>query len=315
MTHQSWTAEDVPDQHGRTAVITGANTGLGLEAARVLAQHGAAVVLACRTPAKAADAADRIRAVAPASTVTTLRLDQASLALIRDAAEQLRAEHERIDLLINNAGMLGSSERTVTADGFEATFATNHLGVFAFTGLVLDRLLLVPDSRVVTLSSLTHRSATLDFDDLQSQRRYRRNVAYSRSKLANLLFTYGLQRRLSAAGAGTISVAAHPGQSRTEFTRDLNPVARFLYGPRVEALTGWMMQDRAVGVLGTVRAAVDPNVRGVEYYGPPGLFGLTGYPVHVKSSARSHDTTAQDRLWQESERLTNISYPLMAGGR
>lgn len=308
MVNQAWTIADVPNQHGRTAVITGANTGLGFVTARILAQHGAAVVLACRTPAKAAEAADRIRAVAPGSAVTTLQLNQASLTSVREAAERLRAEHERIDLLINNAGMLGSTERTVTEDGFEATFATNHLGVFAFTGLVLDRLLPVPGARVVTVSSLTNRYATLDFDDLQSQNRYHRDRTYSRSKLANLMFTYELQRRLTAAGATTISVAAHPGQSRTEFTRNLNPVARFLYSPRAAAITGWLMQDPVVGVLGAVRAAVDPAVRGGDYYGPSGSFQLTGHPVRVTSSTRSRNVTAQRRLWEESEQLTGVSY-------
>lgn len=310
MAHQTWTAQDIPDQHGRTAVITGANTGLGFEAARLLAGRGAAVVMACRTPKKAADAADRIRRAAPGSNVTTLSLDQASLASACRAAEQLRAEHERIDLLINNAGMLGANKRTLTVDGYEATFATNHLGVFAFTGLVLDRLLPVPGSRVVTLSSLTHRFAAMDFDDLQSERRYRRNDVYSRSKLANLLFSYELQRRLAAAGAATVSVAAHPGQSRTEFTRDLGAVGRLVYGPRARAVTGLAIQDRAVGVLGAVRAAVDPDVRGGDYYGPAGPLGLTGHPVRVRSSARSHDLTAQRRLWEASTELTGVRYSL-----
>lgn len=310
MAHHSWTAKDVPDQHGRTAVVTGANTGLGFLAAQLLAQAGASVVLACRNPAKATDAADRIRAAAPGSTVTTLTLDQSSQASAHEAAKQLRAEHQRIDLLVNNAGMLGSKARTVTEDGFEATFATNHLGVFALTGLVLDRMLPVPGSRVVTVSSLTHRSAVLDLEDLQSERNYRRNDTYSRSKLANLMFTYELQRRLSAAGAQTIAVAAHPGQSRTEFTRGLNPAGRLLYSPRLRALTGWLMQDREVGVLGTMRAAVAPDVEGGQYYGPSGPVQLTGYPVRVESSARSHDASAQRRLWQESERLTGVTYPL-----
>ncbi|MEW1720960.1 oxidoreductase [Streptomyces sp. NPDC093109] len=310
MSDQAWTADNVPDQGGRTVVVTGANTGIGFEAARILARRGAAVVLACRTPAKAADAADRIRAAAPGSSVTTLRLDLASQASVREAAEELRAEHARIDLLINNAGMLGSKERTVTEDGFEATFATNHLGVFAFTGLVLDRLLPVPGSRVVTVSSLVHRGASLDFDDLQARRKYRRSGVYSASKLANLMFTYELQRQLSAAGAHTVALAAHPGMSRTEFTRDLSPANRFLFDPRIKALTGWILQDRTVGALGMVRAAVDPAARGGEYYGPPGRAQFTGHPQRVESSAGSHDAAAQGRLWRESERLTGVSYPL-----
>ncbi|MFE3828222.1 oxidoreductase [Streptomyces sp. NPDC059092] len=310
MSRHAWTVEEVPDQHGRTAVITGANTGIGFEVARILARRGAAVVLACRTPAKAADAADRIRTAAPGSTVTTLRLDLASQESVREAAEELRARHERVDLLINNAGMLGSRERTVTEDGFEATFATNHLGVFAFTGLVLDRLLPVPGSRIVTVSSIVHRYATLDFDDLHSLRTYRRDAVYGRSKLANLMFTYALQRQLAASGAHTVALAAHPGMSRTEFTRDLGPVNRFLFGPRAKAVTGWMVQDKAVGALGAVRAAVAPEARGGEYYGPPGRAQFTGHPVRIESSARSYDTAAQARLWRESERLTGVGHPL-----
>ncbi len=311
MAHQPWTVHDVPSQHGRTAVVTGTNTGLGFETARILAQLGAAVVLTCRTEAKGAEAADRIRALAPDSAVTTLQLNLASQASVREAAERLRGEHQRIDLLINNAGMLGSTERQVTEDGFEATFATNHLGVFAFTGLVLDRLLPVPGSRVVTLSSITNRFAALDFDDLQSQNGYRRDRVYSRSKLANLMFSYELQRRLTAAGVNTLSVAAHPGQSRTEFTRDLNPVLRFLYGPRARRVTSLLMQDKTIGVLGTIRAAVDLDVEGGAYFGPSGPLQLTGHPVHVASSGHSHDAAALRRLWEESERLTNVTYPLL----
>ncbi|RDG38196.1 oxidoreductase [Streptomyces corynorhini] len=310
MSRPAWTAENIPDQRGRTAVITGANTGTGFEAARILAGRGAAVVLACRNSAKAADAADRIRAAVPGSTVTTLRLDLASQASVREAAEEVRAGHGRIDLLVNNAGMLGSRERTVTEDGFEATFATNHLGAFAFTGLVLDRLLPVPGSRVVTVSSIVHRGATLDFDDLQTRAKYRRDAVYGASKLANLMFTYELQRQLAASRARTVALAAHPGMSRTEFTRDLSPANRFLFDPRIKLLTGWILQDRAIGALGMVRAAVDPEARGGECYGPPGRAQLTGHPVRVESSATSHDAGAQGRLWRESERLTGVSYPL-----
>lgn len=182
--------------------------------------------------------------------------------------------------------------------------------MFAFTGLVLDRLLPVPGSRVVTVSSIVHRRSALDFDDLQSQATYKRDTAYADSKLANLTFTFELQRRLSASGAHTVALAAHPGMARTECTRDLNPVARFLFGPRAKALTGWMVQDREVGALGTVRAAADPDAQGGEYYGPPGRSQPTGHPVRVESSARSHDTSAQARLRQESERLTGVSHPL-----
>jgi len=169
----------------------------------------------------------------------------------------------------------------------------------------------VPGSRVVTVSSITNRFAALEFSDLQSRNGYQRDRAYSRSKLANLMVSYELQRRLTAAGADTLSLAAHPGQSRTEFTRDLNPVLRFLYGPRARRVTGLLMQDKTVGVLGTVRAAVDPGVHGGEYFGPSGPLQLTGHPVSVTSSRRSHDPAALRRLWEESEQLTGVTYPLL----
>ena len=314
ITRRRWTSADIPDQRGRTAVITGANTGLGFETARLLAEHGATVVLACRDADRAAEAAARITALAPASTVRTLQLDLASAASIRRAAERLRAGHPRIDLLINNAG--GVRRRyAVTEDGFELTFATNHLGPFAFTGLVLDQLLTVPGSRVVTVSSIGHRRGTIDFDDLHFTRGYRYTHAYFQSKLANLLFTYELHRRLTAAGVPTIAVAAHPGNARTEFGREMPLPVRVMMRPRFRLLTWWLMQSPRKAALATVRAAVDPDARGGDYYGPPGRAQFTGYPTRVRSSAGSYDTAAQRRLWQESERLTGVAYPLGESAR
>ncbi|WP_377273408.1 oxidoreductase [Peterkaempfera sp. SMS 1(5)a] len=306
-----WTASDVPDQRGRTIVITGANTGIGFETALVLARHGANVVLACRNPQRAADAQARIAAAAPAGKVSTLELDLASPAAVRQAAEQLRAEHPRIDVLVNNAGGV-RPRHEVTEDGFEMTLATNHLGPFAFTGLVLDQLLKTPDSRIVTVSSIGHRRGVIDFDDLHAERGYRFQHAYFQAKLANLMFTYELQRRLAQAGARTIAVAAHPGNARTEFGRDMSAFVRVAMSPRLRLLTSWLMQSPQMGALPSLRAATDPQVRGGEYYGPPGRAQFTGYPARVESSDRSHDIEAQRRLWQESERLTGIAYPLSA---
>jgi NAD(P)-dependent dehydrogenase (short-subunit alcohol dehydrogenase family) len=308
-TGRQWTADDVPDQQGRTAVITGANTGIGFEAAAVLAQRGAAVVLACRDQARAADAAARIRAATPTATVSTLQIDLSSQASVHRAAEELRARHERIDLLINNAGGI-RPRRVLTEDGFELTLATNHLGPFAFTGLVLDRLLTVPGSRIVTVSSNGHTRGTIDFDDLHCEHRYRNSTAYHRSKLANLLFTYELHRRLTAAGAQTIAVAAHPGCARTEFARTMSPVARLVLDARLRLFTWWLLQSPHMGALGPLRAAVDPDARGGEYYGPPGRYGFTGHPERVQSSDLSHDVQVQQRLWRESERLTGVTYSL-----
>jgi NAD(P)-dependent dehydrogenase (short-subunit alcohol dehydrogenase family) len=304
-TRELWTAADVPDQDGRTAVITGANSGIGFEAARVLAEHGAAVILACRDVSKAKDAAGRIAATAPQATVTTVRLDLASLASVREAADEIRASHDALDLLINNAGLM-MPPRGVTADGFELQFGTNHLGHFALTGLLLDRLLPVKGSRVVTVSSNGHRAGRINFEDLQSERRYRRMSAYGQSKLSNLLFTYELQGRLAAAGAPTMALAAHPGTAFTELTRHFPGPIQVLN----QGLGRPFTQSARMGALPTLRAATDPAARGGQYYGPDGRFELKGYPRQVQSNARSHDEAAQRRLWQESERLTGVTYPV-----
>ncbi|WP_433890138.1 oxidoreductase [Streptomyces sp. CA-111067] len=319
-----WTAADIPDQHGRTALITGGNTGLGFEAARLLAARGATVVLACRNDTRAAAAAARLTAELPAAAVRTVRLDLASPESIRVAAGEIRTAFPRLDLLLNNAG--GVRPRyELTAAGHEMTFATNHLGPFAFTGLLLDRLLAVPGSRVVTVSSIGHRRGRIDFDDLHQAgagqkgaepgagpdaraSRYRYQHAYFQAKLANLMFTYELDRRLSAAGAPTVAVAAHPGNARTEFGRDMPLPVRVALHPRLRALTWWLLQDPRTAALSPVRAAVDPVARGGDYYGPPGRAQFTGHPVRVESSARSYDTEAQRRLWEESERLTGVTY-------
>lgn len=299
-----WTASDIPDQTGRVAVVTGANTGLGYETALALAEHGARVVLAVRNLDKGKDAAARITAKAPQADVAVQELDLASLQSIRAAAEQLRAAHDRIDLLINNAGVMWPPKST-TKDGFELQFGTNHLGHFAFTGLLLDRLLPVAGSRVVTVSSVGHRiRADIHFDDLQWERSYSRAGAYGQSKLANLLFTYELQRRLAPLGT-TIAVAAHPGGSRSELTRHLPGWARAIM-PVIEPL----FQGPDMGALPTLRAATDPGVLGGQYYGPDGFGEQRGYPKVVGSSEKSHDVEVARRLWAVSEELTGVVYPL-----
>jgi len=308
-----WTAADVGDQSGRVAVITGATSGLGLETARVLAQHGATVVLAARDPAKTAAAADRIRAAKRGSvqtgSVETAELDLASLESVRKAAADLAARFARLDLLINNAGVM-MPPYSLTKDGFELQFGTNHLGHFTLTGLLLSSLLAQPGSRIVTVSSNGHRAGRLNFDDLQSARHYQKMAAYGRSKLANLMFTYELQRRLSAAGARTIALAAHPGTARTDLSRHLSGVAQAAMSSRFSALNSWWVQDGSMGALPTLRAATDPDAIGGTYYGPDGPLQLTGYPVVVTSSTRSQNKEAQRRLWIESEQLTGVTYPV-----
>lgn len=297
-----WTSEDVPGQQGRLAVVTGANTGLGFETAQVLAARGASVVLAVRDIEKGKRAAARIAGTAPGANVMVQPLDLTSLDSIRAAAGELRARHPRIDLLINNAGVMFTPNQT-TRDGFELQFGTNHLGHFALTGLLLEQMLPVPGSRVVTVSSAAHRiRARINFDDLQWERSYSKVAAYSQSKLANLMFTYELQRRLSGAGT-TIAVAAHPGLANTELTRNTPAITAFFFA-RV------MSQNAAMGALPVLRAATDPGVLGGQYYGPGGFFGTRGYPKLAESSRQSHDTAIQRRLWTVSEELTGVAFPV-----
>ncbi|MHA7649700.1 SDR family NAD(P)-dependent oxidoreductase [Mycobacterium sp. ML4] len=306
---KKWSQSDIPDQTGRVAIVTGANTGLGYHTAAALAFHGARVVLAVRDLEKGNAALSRIVAAvgreAASVDATLTQLDLSSLASVRRAADELRGTYPHIDLLINNAGVMWTPKQ-VTADGFELQFGTNHLGHFALTGLLLDRLLPVRGSRVVTVSSLGHRMrAAIHFDDLQWERSYSRIGAYGQSKLANLLFTYELQRRLAAAAAPTLAVAAHPGGSATELARNVPRILRPL-----NALAPLLFQSAEAGALPTLRAATDPTVQGGQYYGPDGLGEQRGHPKLVQSSAQSHDAELQRRLWSVSEELTGVSFPV-----
>jgi NAD(P)-dependent dehydrogenase (short-subunit alcohol dehydrogenase family) len=254
---------------------------------------------------KGKDAATLISRRSPNASVALQELDLTSLDSIRAAADQLRSDHDRIDLLINNAGVMWTPKST-TKDGFELQFGTNHLGHFAFTGLLLDRLLPVAGSRIVTVSSMGHRIlADIHFDDLQWEHSYNRVAAYGQAKLANLLFTYELQRRLASHGT-TIAAAAHPGGSNTELTRNLPPLVQ----PATYRLFGLIAQDAAMGALPQLRAATDPAVLGGQYYGPDGLGEMRGYPKVVQSSKKSHDADRQRRLWNVSEELTGVTYPV-----
>ena len=296
----NWTTADIPDQSGRIAVITGANTGLGYETAAALAAHGANVVLAVRNVEKGKQAAARI-----GGDVSVVELDLTSLASVRTAADELKSRFDHLDLLINNAGVM-TTPKSTTADGFELQFGTNHLGHFAFTGLLVDHLADVQGARVVTVSSNGHKMlADIHFDDLQWERGYNRMRAYSQSKLANLLFTYELQRRL-ADGHAAVAVAAHPGASNTELARNLPKVLL----PVVNALAPMFGQSAAMGALPTLRAATDPGVLGGQYFGPDGFGEQRGYPKVVSSSEKSHDLALQRRLWTVSEELTGVTFPV-----
>ena len=301
----SWTMNDIPRQDGRVAVITGANGGLGFDTARALAGHGAAVVLAVRDIDKGKQAAARIADQVPDADVTVQHLDLGSLASVRAAATDLGAAHPRIDLLINNAGVM-YTPRQKTADGFDLQFGVNHLGHFALTGLLLEHLLAVPGSRVVTVSSYGHRiRADIHFDDLQWDRTYNRVAAYGQAKLANLMFTYELQRRL-AARSSTVAVAAHPGSASTELAQNMPALAR----AAATAVMPLLAQSAAEGALPTLRAATDPGVLGGQYFGPDRMGGTRGFPRVVASSPASYDLATQRRLWSVSEELTGVTFPV-----
>lgn len=296
---KKWDLDDIPDLTGKTAVVTGANSGIGFEAAKSIAGNGAQVVMACRDPGRAQDALDAIEREHPDAQVSLGQLDLADLSSVRSFADDL--ELDRIDLLINNAGVMAPPDRRETADGFELQLGTNHLGHFALTGLLLDRMLEVEGSRVVTVSSQAHRNGKIDFDDLQCERSYTPFSSYGQSKLANLLFTYELQRKLEAADAATIATAAHPGWTATNLQR---------FSKIFSALNPLLAQKIEMGALPTLRAATDPGAEGGDYYGPGGLFEIRGHPVKVDSTSRSKDRAVAARLWAVSRELTEVKYPI-----
>ena len=295
-----WSAADIPDQSGRTAIVTGANSGIGFEAARMLAQKGAHVVLACRNDDKAQAAIDEIVAETPNAQCSVGSLDLSRLSSVRAFAEHVQAHHERIDLLVNNAGIMIPPYQ-LSEDGFESQFATNHLGHFALTGLLLSRMLSTEGSRVVTVSSNAHRFGPMRFDDLNCTRRYIPWEAYGQSKLSNLLFAYELQRRLNANGACTVSIAAHPGYTSTQIGRN---------STLINLATAWVAQNTHMGALTTVRAATDPNAPGGSYWGPKYMMNMFGPPVRVSSNKRSHNEADAARLWSISEEWTGVEFPL-----
>jgi len=300
-----WTVKDIPDQSGRLAVVTGANSGLGLVAARELARAGATVVVACRNIGKGEQAADTIRSAVPGASVDVEQLDLADLASVRAFAARIAGQRDRVDLLINNAGVMAPPRRT-TADGFESQLGTNHLGHFALTGLLLGTLLAAPRPRVVTLSSAAHMMGKINFDDLQGERRYQHWLAYGQSKLANLLFCFELQRRAVAAGTNLESMAAHPGYAATNLQSA---------GPGIAA-ERWAMavanrvvaQSADMGALPTLYAATVPDLPGGTFVGPDSWAGMRGHPHVVSAGKRAYDSGAARRLWVVSEQLTGVDY-------
>lgn len=298
----SWHLEDAPDQTGRTALVTGANTGIGFETARMLAHKGANVVLACRDVAKADAAAERLRALPSRGTVSVLALDLTDLESVRRGAQAFTASQARLDLLIDNAGVM-ATPRGETKQGFELQLGTNHLGHFALTQQLLPLLEATPGSRIVVVSSLMHHFGQLDLDDLDWKRRgYDPQKAYQASKLANLLFVLELQRRLAAAGSHVLVVGAHPGVTRSELTRSMNGFVR--------AVNPFFATPTDNGALPTLRAATDPSVTGGSYWGPSGLFGLRGLPGPARISKLASDEALARRLFAKSEKLTGLAFPV-----
>jgi NAD(P)-dependent dehydrogenase (short-subunit alcohol dehydrogenase family) len=297
-----WTAKDIPDQSGRTAAVTGANSGLGLVTARELARAGARVVLACRNLDKGHMAVDEIRAAVPEAQLQLEELDLASLASVRGFVDRFRATHDGLDLLINNAGVMAPPRRR-TADGFELQFGTNHLGHFALTTALLDKLEGREDARVVTLSSTAHKMGRINFDNLGGDRHYFRWNAYGQSKLANLLFALELDRRLRAAGSTVKSLAAHPGYAATNLQSAGPPLVDRLVMKVGNALVA---QSDEMGALPILYAATEPGLEGGTYVGPDSFREQRGHPTIVQPNGRARDPETARRLWDVSERLTAV---------
>ncbi len=307
MSKQLWTLANMPDLKGKIMIVTGANSGLGLEATKALAAKGAHVVMACRNLARAEQAKTKIISTYPQAELKPMALDLMDLASIKTFATQFQSTYKRLDVLLNNAGIM-MVPYGLTKNGFESQLGTNHLGHFVLTGLLLPVLFDTPQARVVNVASMAHRFGKMDFNNLQfaGGKGYSSMRAYGRSKLANLLFTYELQRYFETQGKNCLAVAAHPGVANTHLARSLEHKWWYkVFRP----LADQIMQDAATGALPEIRAAVDPEVKGGQYYGPKGFREMAGLPVLVSSNAASHSLEDAQRLWQISEELTGVAYP------
>lgn len=293
----SWSMSDVASQNGKLFLVTGSNAGIGFATSYLLAGKGGKIVMACRSLEKGQDALNRLKTMVPGADVSLMQLDLASLASVRSFAEAFLAKYDRLDVLINNAGLM-MPPLGRTADGFELQFGTNVLGHFLLTGLLLPVLINTPPARIVSLASLAHWNGRIDLNNLNAENSYGKINAYCQSKLANLMIAYELQRRLARAGYDIVSVAAHPGATKSDLGRHSLSV-RFgqLFAQSVEA-----------GAMPSIRAAVDPAVKGGEYFGPGGFLTITGPAVQQPSSKRSHDETVAKELWNRCETLTSIAY-------
>lgn len=312
MPRSTWTAKDIPSQIGKLALVTGANSGIGLETAGALARAGAQVILACRTPSKAEAAIEQLRASGVAREQLEFRpCDLSDLRSVRALAEVVRRERQPLDLLINNAGVMALPWRE-TAEGFEMQFGTNHLGHFALTLALLDHLR--PAARIVTVSSLVHKLGTLAFDNLDGRRSYSKWGAYTQSKLANLLFCFELQRRLEASGRTQLSLAAHPGYAATSLLSAESRAEVDLLGRMSTLGNRLFAQSAAQGALPTLYAATAPAACAGEFYGPDGFQEMWGKPTRVRAFARAHDPEVARRLWEVSVELTGFDHDELHAG-
>lgn len=296
----NWAAENIPDLTDKIVIVTGANSGIGYEMARALARKQATVILACRNKDKGQAAERQIAQEYPGAKAELGLLDLSSLALVRRFAGEFTRRYDRLDILINNAGIMRTPFGKTT-DGFELQFGVNHLGHFALTGLLLDLIVRTPQARVVTVSSGGHRFGKIDFDNLNADKGYDAGAAYGQSKLANLLFTYELHRRFKGAGVDAIAAAAHPG-----WTAGTNLAVHWRM---LRLLNPFIGQKPSMGALPALYAATAPDVQGGDYYGPDGWQELRGYPTKVRSSDRSYDPAVAAKLWIISEELTGVRYP------
>jgi len=303
-----WTALDIPDQTGRTILITGANSGLGLRSAEALSAKGATVLMACRNEQKAAVALESVKAAASGAEPEVVKLDLSDLASVRDTAAALNERLDSIDVLMNNAGIM-AVPLARTVDGFESQMGTNHLGHFALTGLLLPTILAAPAPRVVNVSSTGHRMGRMDVNDLNfDHRRYTRWGAYGQTKLANLLFSAELQRQALAADTSLVAVSAHPGYAATNLTAGPATGAPGFFAPVLSAADGIFGQSDTMGALPQLYAASMPDVLADDYWGPDTFFEQRGHPTRVGRTKAARDKNTAKQLWDKSEELTGVTY-------
>lgn len=303
----NWTKENIPSQQGKTVLITGATSGIGLEAAKVLSEKGAKIILPVRNLEKGKSVAQEIKQQFKSTDIEVIKLDISDLDSVRAFAIEFLKKHTQLDLLLNNAGIMWTPKREISKQGHELQFATNHLGHFLLTGLLMPLLKTTPNSRIITQSSILHKKGqgqnfepAIYFDDLNFSVQFDTKKAYAQSKLANLLFTYELDHRLKAANINSIAVAAHPGYTATNLQKGL--------GFMMQVMNVLVAQKVNMGALPILRAATEPNLKGTEFFGPTKMNEMKGYPELVRSSETSYDSNLAKKLWDVSERLTNHKY-------